>query len=220
MSRGHGRGVSGIDRRHPPHRESLGSTHGCTPLHGSSGCVEGGNPIWHRKFPRPGSWLRRERLDAPVMIDRPDSTANLNSRDGNDETGKMAGMWSARTPCNQDVRLDRYSRQVQLAGRLVTAMYGSLRRRPSWTRSPGSGATRTPVSVAGVTATETGGREVRRLWIEGREPAWSESGFSTCVALAQRPRRGSGRSHDVESRTSCPRQTWLTPEPFDSPRTP
>ncbi len=71
-----------------------------------------GVPSGFWKFPRPGSWLRRERLDAPVMIDRPDATANLNSRDGNDETGKMAG-WSGpvRPPCNRVLRLDRYSRQ-------------------------------------------------------------------------------------------------------------
>ena len=77
--------------KHRHRRESLGSTHGCTPHVCSILKLrleqESGSAI---QDPRNGNRAElRVRLDPFGFIDRLDVTANLNSGDENNETGKM-----------------------------------------------------------------------------------------------------------------------------------
>ena len=78
--------------KHRHRRESLGSTHGCTPHVGSILKLrleqESGSAP---QDPRNGNRAEpRVRLDPFGFIDRLDATANLNSGDENNETGKMS----------------------------------------------------------------------------------------------------------------------------------
>jgi hypothetical protein len=85
--------------KHKHRRESIDSTHGCTPHVGSifKRCME----------QEPGSALQRAIseiraeprvfLDPFGFIDRLDASANLNSGDENNETGKMTALSPLRT---------------------------------------------------------------------------------------------------------------------------
>ncbi len=85
--------------KHGHRRESLGSTHGCTPHVGSilKLCLEEESGSASQDPPNGNRAELTVRLDPSGFIDRLRATANLNSDDENNETGKMGARSPPRT---------------------------------------------------------------------------------------------------------------------------